>query len=207
MQPEEKSPVLLHNIKRSHLLFRFVKRFIDLAFAVGVLLFFWWGLLVIWILVRLQTSGPGIFAQERVGHKGRIFTCYKFRTMHTGTAQAGTHEVAASSVTKLGVFLRKTKLDELPQIWNILKNELSLIGPRPCLPSQAHLVEIRRANGVFELKPGISGLAQINNVDMSNPEKLLYWDVRYLQRQSLKLDLKIILQTALGGGQGDKIIN
>ena len=141
---------------------------------------------------------------RRVGRYGKTFTCYKFRTMQQGTVQAGTHEVSQASVTSIGRFLRGTKLDELPQVWNILKNEISLIGPRPGLPVQKELFEARQAWGVFDVKPGISGLAQVNNIDMSDPEKLARWDARYIALQSLVLDIKITLATVRGGGQGDK---
>ena len=102
--------------------------------------------------------------------------------------------------------MRATKLDELPQIWNILRNEVSLIGPRPCLPVQDELIEARRRRGVLTIKPGISGLAQINGIDMSEPERLACWDARYVALQSLLLDLKVIFATATGSGQGDKIV-
>ncbi|MCA8985189.1 MAG: sugar transferase [Planctomycetaceae bacterium] len=197
--------VILVDDQDRNLVFRGIKRSIDLLFALTVLACFWWGLLIIWALVRLQSAGPGIFAQERIGRSGRSFTCYKFRTMKQGTVQAGTHEVSARAVTPIGNLLRKTKIDELPQIWNILRNEISLIGPRPCLPVQTELIEARRVRGVLDLKPGISGLAQINGIDMSDPEKLARWDARYKALRSLLLELKIAIATALGGGQGDKV--
>lgn len=181
------------------------KRMLDVLFALAVLIFLWWLLVLIWIFVRLESRGPGIFAQERVGRNGRVFTCYKFRTMKIGTANLGTHEVSVSAVTRLGQVLRKLKLDELPQILNIFRNEISLIGPRPCLPVQSTLIEARRRLGVLTLKPGISGLAQVNGVDMSDPERLARWDARYMGLQSLLLDLRIIVATALGGGNGDRV--
>ncbi|MBE0694890.1 MAG: sugar transferase [Aquamicrobium sp.] len=165
----------------------------------------WWLLGLIWLLVRVQSPGPGIFAQTRVGRNGAEFTCYKFRTMKTGTAQAATNEVPMEAVTRVGRFLRRTKLDELPQIWNILRNEISLVGPRPCLPVQMQLVEARRRRGVLSLKPGITGLAQVNGIDMSDPERLARWDARYLALQSLALDARILLATAKGRGQGDRV--
>ena len=182
----------------------FVKRMTDLFFAIVVALFLGWALVLIWGIIRLQSSGPGLFIQDRVGQHGKVFSCYKFRTMKLGTRQAGTHEITASSVTTLGAFLRKTKIDELPQIWNIICNEMSLIGPRPCLPMQKTLVEARARRGVLDIKPGISGLAQIQNVDMSDPERLAALDARYKSLRCLVLDAKIMLATAVGGGQGDK---
>jgi len=101
--------------------------------------------------------------------------------------------------------MRKTKIDELPQILNILKNELSLVGPRPCLPNQTELVEARTARGVYSVKPGISGWAQIQNVDMSEPVRLAKLDQEYIALQTLPFDLKIIIKTVTGSGQGDKV--
>jgi lipopolysaccharide/colanic/teichoic acid biosynthesis glycosyltransferase len=180
-------------------------RLVDLAFALIVLVPFSWALLVIWLIVKLQSPGPGVFAQKRIGKGAREFTCYKFRTMKLGTPQTGTHEASASAITSFGKFLRATKLDELPQAWNILRNEMTLIGPRPCLPIQTQLIEARRSRGVFEVKPGISGLAQVNDIDMSDPQKLAKWDERYIRLQCLILDLKIGLATVRGRGQGDKV--
>jgi lipopolysaccharide/colanic/teichoic acid biosynthesis glycosyltransferase len=187
--------------------YRIIKRGLDLLFAVSVIGLLWWVLLIVWALVKYGSHGPGIFAQERVGRYGKTFTCYKFRTMQQGTVQAGTHEVSQASVTSIGRLLRKTKMDELPQVWNILKNEISLVGPRPGLPVQKDLFEARQAWGVFDVKPGISGLAQVNDIDMSDPEKLAKWDARYIALQSLMLDIKITLATICGGGQGDKTGN
>ncbi|KQZ94381.1 hypothetical protein ASD64_04240 [Mesorhizobium sp. Root157] len=188
-----------------NLVYRGVRRIIDVCFALAVIILFWWGLILLWGLVRILSPGPGIFAQQRVGRNGAVFTCYKFRTMHVGTVQAATDQVSANSVTRLGRLLRKTKLDELPQIWNILRNEISLIGPRPCLPIQTQLIEARRRRGVLRLKPGISGLAQVNGIDMREPETLARWDARYAALQSLLLDFRIIMATASGRGQGDKV--
>jgi lipopolysaccharide/colanic/teichoic acid biosynthesis glycosyltransferase len=196
--------VILSDGQQNNVFYRAIRRIVDISFALTVLVLFWWLLLVIWILVRFQSAGPGIFAQKRVGRTGKVFKCYKFRTMRTGTAERGTHEIGSSAVTSIGGFLRRTKLDELPQIFNILRNEVSLVGPRPCLPVQTELVEARRLRGVLELKPGITGLAQVNGVDMSEPETLARWDARYGALQSLMFDLRIILATAIGRGQGDR---
>lgn len=197
--------VLLADDQNLNPVYRFGKRSMDLGFALAVLLLFWWAMIAVWLAVRLQSPGPGIFAQERVGRHGRPFICYKFRSMHVGTAQVGTHQVAQSAVTPIGNFLRRTKIDELPQIFNIFRNEISLVGPRPCLTVQTELVAERQARGVLDITPGITGLAQINDIDMSRPVRLAEWDARYVATRSLLLDIKILLRTALGGGQGDKI--
>ena len=174
-------------------------------FCIAVIVFAGWILAIVWILVRLGSPGPGIFAQERVGKHGKTFVCYKFRTMKTGTRQAGTHELSADAITGVGAFLRKTKIDELPQVLNILRGELSLVGPRPGLPVQTRLTEARAAQGVFNVLPGITGLAQIQGIDMSDPERLAEVDARYIAQRGLLLDIKIIIATFLGRGQGDKV--
>lgn len=182
-----------------------VRRVMDICFALGVLFVFWWLLLGVWIGVRLTSEGPGIFAQERVGRYGKSFTLYKFRTMAQGTKQAGSHEVSSAALTKIGGFLRKTKLDELPQIWNILRGEISLIGPRPCLPNQTELIEARVARNVLDILPGITGYAQVRGIDMSDPELLAEIDEEYVKLRTLPLDFKILMHTFLGRGSGDRI--
>ncbi|WP_343217472.1 sugar transferase [Hoeflea sp. YIM 152468] len=183
-----------------------LKRMMDLSAAIFVLVLLWWLMAIVWLLVRLDSPGPGLFKQIRVGRNEQPFLCYKFRTMHLSTPQKGTHEVPVSSVTRLGRFLRRTKLDELPQCINLLKNEMSLVGPRPCLPSQTDLVRERRRRGIFAIKPGITGLAQLNGVDMSDPEKLAKWDRRYLDLRGILLDLRLVIATALGKGGGDRTL-
>ena len=197
--------IILCNNQDCNPVYIYSKRIFDLTFALSVIVLLGWFLVLIWIAIRLDSPGPGLFTQSRVGKGGEVvFTCYKFRTMQQGTEQAGTHEISAAAVTKLGAFLRKTKIDELPQVLNIIRNDISLIGPRPCLPVQSELIQARRANGVFSIKPGISGLAQINGIDMSEPIMLARLDARYIALRSLMLDLKIVSATATGSGQGDK---
>lgn len=197
--------ILLANSQDQNIVYRIGKRLIDVLFSISVILLAGWILAIVWVLVRLGSPGPGIFAQERVGQNGKTFVCYKFRTMKAGTKQAGTHEMTADAITGIGAFLRKTKIDELPQVCNILRGELSLVGPRPGLPVQTKLTEARQAYGVFSVLPGITGLAQINGVDMSDPERLARMDARYIAQRGLLLDAKIILATFLGRGQGDKV--
>ncbi|WP_417248560.1 sugar transferase [Celeribacter sp.] len=199
-------PHYLHDNLQDNPVFVWTKRTIDLLFALFVFVFLGWLMLLVWVAIKLDSPGPGFFIQERVGRNGKTFNCYKFRTMAQGTTQAGTHEVSAASITKIGKILRSTKIDELPQILNIARNEISLIGPRPCLPSQAELVAKRRQLGVFDVKPGISGLAQIRDIDMSTPDRLVQVDAQYVALQCLSLDVKIALATAKGSGQGDKVV-
>ncbi|MBN9146842.1 MULTISPECIES: hybrid nucleoside-diphosphate sugar epimerase/sugar transferase [unclassified Nitrobacter] len=188
-----------------NLFFAVCKRIVDLAFAVGVVVLFGWLLIIIGIAIRLESRGPAFFRQMRVGWHQRTFTCFKFRTMYVGTRNTGTHEVSASSVTKLGAFLRRTKIDELPQVLNILMNDMSLVGPRPSLPSQTEVVAARLRRGVYAAKPGITGLSQIRGIDMSSPEKLAISDADYLKLQSIALECYILVQTAIGKGGGDKL--
>lgn len=182
-----------------------LKRTIDLLAAISVLVVAGWAMLLIALYIRLDSEGPAIFAQRRVGRHARTFTCFKFRTMAIGTAAAATHDVSVDSVTSAGRFLRRTKLDELPQVLNVLRNEMSLVGPRPCLPLQHELIEYRAARDVLTLKPGITGLAQIKDVDMSNPAHLAALDDRYRAFRTLLSDVNIMIRTVLGGGSGDRV--
>jgi lipopolysaccharide/colanic/teichoic acid biosynthesis glycosyltransferase len=197
--------IILSDGQQNNPVYRAVRRTIDLAAALIIAVFFWWALALVWIAIRLESAGPGIFAQQRIGRNGEVFTCYKFRTMKLGTVQAATNLVSSQAVTRMGQFLRKSKIDELPQILNIFCNQISLVGPRPCLPVQKELIEARSTRGVLALKPGITGLAQVNGIDMSDPQRLAVWDARYVALQCLALDIKILLATLLGRGGGDRV--
>lgn len=157
------------------------------------------------LLIRRDSPGPGLFRQDRVGKDRKVFCCYKLRTMATGTRQAGTHEVGAASVTRMGGFLRKSKLDELPQLWNVAKGDMAFVGPRPCLPTQGALIHERDLRGVYGILPGITGLAQIRGIDMSEPVRLAECDAEYLRARSMGCDLRILLQTLVGKGSGDRV--
>jgi O-antigen biosynthesis protein WbqP len=184
-----------------------MKRAFDIAACVLFLLICWPILLVIIIAIRLHSPGSAIFTQIRVGKGGRLFTCYKLRTMYAGTANLPTHQVQSSSVTALGEHLRRFKIDELPQLCNVLMGDMSLVGPRPCLPSQLDLLEARRQLGVLEVRPGITGLAQVNGVDMSDACRLAQIDAQYVRTQSLFGDLRLIMATLRGCGVGvDQVI-
>jgi O-antigen biosynthesis protein WbqP len=159
---------------------------------------------VLWILGWLDTGSP-LFQQERVGRHQKPFTLVKFRTMRPDTASVATHLADASAVTKLGHFLRCSKLDELPQLWNVLKGEMSLVGPRPCLFSQTELISERESRGVFNARPGITGLAQINGIDMSTPRLLAETDALLLKEMGLRAYFTFILKTVMGSGSGDRM--
>lgn len=205
MQLEKPDAIVVAADQEQNSFYKFSKGLMDYASALAVIALLWWLMIIIWVMVRLHSPGPGIFSQKRIGRHGREFTCYKFRTMHVSAPNVATHEAPASAVTPLGSFLRKTKLDELPQVFNILANQMSLVGPRPCLPTQTRLIAERQARNVLSIKPGITGLAQVNDIDMSDPVRLAKWDERYLKLRSLLLDMKLVVQTALGRGRGDQI--
>ena len=137
-------------------------------------------LLVIYAIGLLDTGSP-IFRQERVGREQKPFTLVKFRTMRPDTASVASHLADASAITPLGAFLRRTKLDELPQLWNVLWGDMSLVGPRPCLFNQQELIDEREQRGVLTARPGITGLAQVNDIDMSTPVLLAETDAKMLQ--------------------------
>ncbi len=144
-------------------------RVFDFTFSLLGLVFGSPVLLIIYIIGLFDTGSP-VFKQERVGRNKKPFTLVKFRTMSVDTASVASHLASTASITKMGGFLRKTKLDELPQLWNVLKGEMSLVGPRPGLFNQAELTAARESEGVFDVRPGITGLAQVNDIDMSTPE-------------------------------------
>jgi O-antigen biosynthesis protein WbqP len=184
-----------------------MKRAFDVLTCALFLLLSWPVLLLIILAIRLQSPGPAIFAQLRVGKGGRPFTCYKLRTMYSGTASLPTHQVQASSVTALGEYLRRFKIDELPQLWNVLTGDMSLVGPRPCLPTQTELVEARTRLGVLSVRPGITGLAQIRGIDMSDANRLAEVDAQYVRTQSFWQDLRLIWATLRGRGVGvDQVV-
>lgn len=157
------------------------------------------------LAVRVTSPGPGLFAQVRVGRYEHPFLCYKLRTMSQGTVSVGTHEVSASAVTPLGRILRRVKLDELPQLWNVLKGEMSLVGPRPGLPVQQALLEARRARDVFVVRPGVTGPGQVAGVDMSEPERLAELDASYSDAPKLGDYFRYLIMTLAGNGRGDRV--
>jgi O-antigen biosynthesis protein WbqP len=161
-------------------------------------------LLVLYIICLFDTRSP-IFMQERVGRNKTPFILIKFRTMKVDTASVATHLASASSITPFGHFLRKTKLDELPQLWNVLIGDMSLVGPRPGLFNQEELTHARSAKNVYSIRPGITGLAQVNAIDMSTPELLAKTDKEMIDTLTLKNYFKYLLMTVAGSGSGDRV--
>ena len=179
-------------------------RIFDIIFSLVGLVFGLPVLLVIWTLGLIDTGSP-IFQQERVGRNMDAFTLVKFRTMSRDTASVASHLASGSSITSLGRFLRKTKLDELPQLWNVLKGDMSLVGPRPNLFNQEELIHARNALDVYSVRPGITGLSQIRDVDMSTPELLAKTDAEMISNMSVVNYFKYIFLTVGGKGQGDRV--
>lgn len=180
-------------------------RFFDFVFSLlGLVVGF--PLLVVLTVIGLFDTGSPIFRQVRVGRHQKPFTLIKFRTMKVNTASVATHLASSASITRFGRFLRKSKLDELPQLWNVLKGEMSLVGPRPGLFNQSELTEERAKRGVFAVRPGITGLAQVSEIDMSTPALLAETDERMIQSLTLAHYFKYILMTVTGKGAGDRIV-
>jgi O-antigen biosynthesis protein WbqP len=161
-------------------------------------------MLIIIALIRRDSEGGALFYQTRIGKNGAPFTCIKFRTMVQGTGDHPTHQVQSASVTKIGHLLRRTKLDELPQLINVLVGEMALVGPRPCLPAQEVLIKARRESGALAVRPGITGLAQVHGVNMSEPERLAVIDGYYAANRSLCGDVNIMYRTFAHVADGEK---
>ncbi|MFT6904717.1 MAG: O-antigen biosynthesis protein WbqP [Oleiphilaceae bacterium] len=161
-------------------------------------------LIIITIIGYFDTASP-IFIQERVGKNKRPFKLIKFRTMSVDTQSVASHLASTASITKLGSFLRKSKLDELPQLINVLKGEMSFVGPRPNLFNQEELIAERDSRGVYNVLPGITGLAQVNTIDMSTPALLAKTDQKMIETLTIKNYFKYIIMTATGSGSGDRV--
>ena len=161
-------------------------------------------ILIIAVILFVEHRKP-FFIQKRVGKNQKLFTLIKFRSMSPKAGNLPTHEISADLITRTGKFIRATKLDELPQLWNVLKGEMSLVGPRPCLPTQEELISERALRGVFSLRPGITGPAQVQNIDMSTPKKLAEEDSRIVNNLKIGDYFKYVLMTVSGSGQGDKV--
>lgn len=181
-----------------------VIRLLDIIFSLFGLLIGLPILLMLIVIGWFDTGSP-IFRQQRVGRHQKPFTLVKFRTMKKDTAHVASHLASAASITPFGRFLRRTKLDELPQLWNVLTGDMSLVGPRPCLFNQTELILAREKLGVFEMRPGITGLAQVNDIDMSRPVLLAETDAKMIRQFSLTIYCKLILQTLTGKGAGDRV--
>ena len=179
-------------------------RLFDISFSFIGLLFLS-PILVILLIIGFFDTGSPIFQQERVGRGKKPFRLIKFRSMHLHAPSVATHLARASSITPFGSFLRKSKLDELPQLWNVFIGDMSLVGPRPNLFNQTELMDERQKFGVYDVRPGITGLAQVNQIDMSTPRLLAETDAKMIENYNLVIYIKYILITVLGKGKGDRI--
>ena len=180
-------------------------RLFDFIFSFFGILFLSPVMLVLYVIGLFDTGSP-IFKQERVGIHKKPFNLFKFRTMNVNAEQVATHLADTSEITKFGAFLRSSKFDELPQLFNVLKGDMSLVGPRPNLFNQTELIEERDSRGVYNSKPGITGLAQINEIDMSTPRELAIKDAEMLESLTVSDYFKYIFATVGGKGQGDRVV-
>lgn len=179
-------------------------RILDFFAALFGLLLLWPVLLIVIIIGMFDTGSP-VFVQTRVGKNKKAFKLIKFRTMSVETKSVASHLASNGSITKLGAFLRKTKIDELPQLINVVKGDMSLVGPRPNLFNQEDLIKERDALGVYDVLPGVTGLAQVQNIDMSTPKLLAETDRKMIDTLNIKNYFKYILMTVTGSGSGDAV--
>ncbi len=183
---------------------KFMIRFFDILFSLFGLLF-GLPLLVLIFLVSLFDTGSPLLCQKRIGRNRKPFVLLKFRSMRLKTPTVATHLVDSSAITFVGGFLRRTKLDELPQLFNVLKGDMSLVGPRPCLCNQNNLIVERTLRGVFEVRPGMTGLAQVSGIDMSTPQLLAEVDAIMLKNLNIKNYFKYIFKTVWYTVSGDRV--
>lgn len=187
--------------------YRAGRRGIELAFCCAALTLGMLAMIPAYIAVRLESRGGGLFRQTRLGKNNVPFTCWKLRSMYKDTKQTDSHAVGESAITKVGHYIRKCKIDELPQFVNILRGDMHLVGARPCMDSLDEVIALRNKHRIFATRPGLTGLAQIRHVDTSMCNRLVATELLYAHNRSLALDLKIVLATALGFGFGDMATN
>jgi O-antigen biosynthesis protein WbqP len=162
-------------------------------------------LIFLLLIIGVFDTGSPVFRQERLGMDQKPFELLKFRSMHVNTQAVATHLVQVRAITKWGSFLRKSKLDELPQLYNVLMGEMSFVGPRPNLLNQIELIEERSRRGVYSIRPGITGLSQIHKIDMSTPQLLAETDAKMIDKLNVWYYFKYIFLTVLGKGSGDRV--
>lgn len=185
--------------KRNKALYFFFKRSADIIGSTIVLIGMSPILILIAILIKLESKGPVLFKQSRIGRNGEPFTIYKFRSMYIDAPIKPSNDFSDSKLhtTRVGIFLRKSSLDEIPQLFNVIKGDMSLIGPRPVLAIENDLISLRRESGVEQIHPGLTGWAQVNGrTEISNIEKAKF-DFEYLEKQSIRFDMYILVKTVL----------
>jgi O-antigen biosynthesis protein WbqP len=171
-------------------------RFFDFLFSFLGLITLSPLLILLWIIILLDNGSP-LFRQYRIGHNQKLFLLIKFRTMPMRTKSAATHLVDSSTITSFGIFLRRTKLDEIPQLLNVLLGDMSLVGPRPCLVNQSKLINERKKKGIFKIRPGITGLAQIKGITMKTPTLLAKTDLEMIKKLNVFNYFYYILATMI----------
>ncbi len=182
-----------------------MNRIFDIVLSIIGLILFLPIMFIIFIICFFETGSP-VFKQQRIGRYKKPFFLYKFRSMYLNTKSVSTHLVDSKSITTFGGFLRRSKMDELPQLWNVFIGDMSIVGPRPNLFNQKELIKERDLLGIYEYRPGITGLAQIKKIDMSSPKLLAETDYEMLKMFTFRKYITYIIQTILGKGFGDRII-
>lgn len=162
-------------------------------------------IIILLLIIGMFDTGSPMFRQERMGIRQKPFHLFKFRSMYVNTQAVATHLVQVSAITNWGSFLRKSKLDELPQLFNVLMGDMSIVGPRPNLYNQLDLIEERAKRGVYTIRPGITGLAQIHKIDMSTPQLLAETDAKMIDHLNVWYYFKYIFLTVFGKGFGDRV--
>lgn len=185
----------------------FGKRSLDLVFAIILLGLTSPIMLITALAIKLNSKGPIVFCQARMGYNTQPFNLYKFRSMRIDTPQVASNDLNGQDYyTSVGKILRKLSIDELPQLINVIKGDMSIIGPRPVILKEEHLIELRKANGADQVRPGITGLAQVNGRDQVTDEPKAAWDAQYAQKLSAKLDAKIFVQTVISVLKSDGVV-
>ena len=176
-----------------------MKRIFDFTVSLILIILLIPVFLILALVVLIDSGYPVIFRQYRVGKGNKLFYIYKFRTMRVNTRNAATDDLeeADQAITKSGRFLRKTSLDELPQLFNVLTGKMSFVGPRPLIPEEKEIRQIRKEYNVYSVRPGITGLAQVNGRDMLSTKEKALFDKEYVEKQSILLDIKIMFKTVL----------
>ncbi|MBE6771160.1 MAG: sugar transferase [Ruminococcaceae bacterium] len=176
-----------------------MKRLFDFTVSLLLILMLLPIFFIIGIVIAIDAGNPVIYKQYRVGKDNKLFYIYKFRTMKNNTRLAATKDLteADSVITKSGRILRKTSLDELPQLFNVLKGDMSFVGPRPLIPEEKEIRLLRKEYGIYTVRPGITGWAQVNGRDMLTDEEKALFDKEYIDKQSIAFDIKIMFKTVL----------
>lgn len=174
-----------------------MKRLFDIIFSIVAIVILALPMAVIAIIILATDGRPVVFRQERVGLGNKTFRIRKFRSMKVGTKNVATKDLKNSDdcITPIGKVLRKTSLDELPQLINILEGTMSFVGPRPLIPQEEHIRKMRAERNVYSVRPGVTGLAQVNGRDLVTEEQKVNWDAEYVQNRSMLLDIKIMFKT------------